>query len=182
MRALWTVGPYIRGLTGVLREANVGTNFYWLTGRRRAGRSPEEGVHVGKRSGGWSFGFRAWGEGFIYPAWEFTLPDGRSFSSPESQHEPSPFECLIHSRKDWVTKVFSAPGILVSEYGTEEPEVLEWLRVMEGPDEEQIAKERSLDWRGPTGYPILYSAGPRKGEPREWRDEEGFRFYDGEFF
>lgn len=129
----------------------MGTNFYWHHGAcGHCGRV--EVSHVGKRSAGWSFGFRGY------------------------RHDPedgllSPFGRPVLSRSDWAM-VFSARGRLFDEYGAEMANPGDWLDALEPPTPERKQWEDEERSRGRWHDP---------NDPRDWRDALGFRFYDGEF-
>ncbi|MEU7170355.1 hypothetical protein ABZ949_02540 [Micromonospora tulbaghiae] len=132
----------------------MGTNYYW---RDQPCGSCGRGdfLHVGKHSGGWSFGFRGY------------------------RHDPddglySPVGRSIVSRLDWRLLLADRPGRLVDEYGKQVDDPIAWLDAMVPPSAEQQQKEDRPQLRGPY-------APPRGTDPREWRDAEGFRFYDGDF-
>lgn len=129
----------------------MGTNFYWhQTACPTCKRF--DVLHVGKRSGGWSFGFRGYRH--------------------ETEDAQSPTGFPVESRADW-RKVFTEiPGRLVDEYGREEPDPLAWLDALEAPTLEQQRSEWSRERMGPFWQP---------DDPREWRDAEGFRFSNCEF-
>lgn len=140
----------------------MGTNFYWHEDcPEPCEHCAQEPVHVGKRSGGWSFGFRAYKHAPFdveHPEW------GYEFRSP--------FGASIESRADW-REVFTArAGRLVDEYGLEEADPVAWLDALTPPDVEQQRREWSREWMG-----SCWERDPK----REWRDAEGFRFYLGEF-
>lgn len=101
----------------------MGTNFYWhddaLVCMNACDHCAADAViHVGKRSAGWSFGFRAW-------------------------TEDSLFEFEIRSRADW-RKVFTdRAGSLVDEYGRVEEDPVAWLEALQPPDAVQINWENA---------------------------------------
>lgn len=71
---------------------------------------------------------------------------------------------------DWARLFKTVPGVLVTEYGTVIEHPLQFLAELEHPTEYQkkvenqrIGRHLSID------------------SNREWRDDEGFYFYDGEF-
>lgn len=128
----------------------MGTNFF-LTVNACGHCGRDDRLHVGRRSPGWSFGFRA------YP------------------HDPddgvwSPLGFPVRSRADW-RKVFELPGArLTDEYGDSVPDPVGWLDGLEAPSADQLAWERAKMgpyWRGDPQI--------------EWRDAEGFLFEIGEF-
>lgn len=129
----------------------MGTNFYWeLESCEHCGRSTS--VHVGKRSAGWSFGFRGY------------------------RHDPdnglySPLGFTVASRADWA-RVFADPhvGPLTDEYSVVVLDARAWLAGLDPPTLHQQMSES--EWMGPHWRP---------GDPSEWRDAEGFRFNDREF-
>ncbi|GIM89701.1 hypothetical protein [Paractinoplanes toevensis] len=127
----------------------MGTNYYLREHPcGSCGRSDE--LHVGKSSGGWSFGFR-----------------GYRHDPDDDRYSPTGYPVL--SRDDW-RKVFTdKPGRLVDEYGREVENPIEWLDALQPPDLKQQRWEGSnmgSYWRP---------------DARDWRDTEGFRFYDGDF-
>lgn len=138
----------------------MGTNFFWRFNACDHCERYNE-AHVGKRSGGWSFGFRAWPHKLMdenYPDWGY---------DPES-----PFGFEVMSRADW-REVFTVwLGRLFDEYGREEPDPLAWLDGLAVPDAEQIGKEDSPEWLGPYADTV---------RDRQHRDAEGFRFGAYEF-
>jgi len=77
----------------------------------------------------------------------------------------------IESIAHWERTFKTVPGILKDENGKEISHPLEFLAGLPRPTPEQQAVEDSPDTRG--GWPI--------DPEREWRDAEGFHFYDGEF-
>ncbi|WP_433731062.1 hypothetical protein ACQP2Y_21720 [Actinoplanes sp. CA-051413] len=140
----------------------MGTNFFYRTNVCGHCDRYQE-VHVGKRSAGWSFGFRG------YPHTLFDV------EHPEWGYDTeSPFGFPVLSRADW-RKVFAdTPGELWDEYGRRVDEPAVWLDQHEAPDDAQIRKEEgmtSIAW-----WVDGYSPGARS-----WRDAEGFRFDVGEF-
>lgn len=140
----------------------MGTNFYWRDSPCTHCERFEE-IHVGKRSAGWSFGFRAYPHRLMnadYPDWGF---------DPQS-----PFGFEVASRADW-RKVFAdRPGKLFTEYREEIEDPIAWLDGLQPPDADQIAKEDSMR-NGPSW------ADMRWHREREWRDPEGFHFGAYEF-
>lgn len=137
----------------------MGTNFYWHDRPCEHCNRYEE-IHVGKNSGGWSFGFRAWPHRL------------QNENYPEWGYEPaSPFGFPVESRADW-RKIFTErPGELFDEYSRRVDDPVAWLDGLTPPDLAQRRKEDSPAWRGP------YSG----IDSRDSRDAEGFRFYAGEF-
>lgn len=143
----------------------MGTNLVW---RDRpcdsCGRHDE--VHVGKRSAGWSFGFRAWPH--------------RLFNAehPDWGYDPqSPFGFPAESRADWRRVFTERRGELRDEYGEKVGDPLGWLDRLDPPDGAQQRWEddiRAESWRG------VGSAWPRPRD-EDWRDPEGFRFSAREF-
>lgn len=142
------------------RAVAIGTNFFWHDRPRRFNRSHDQTVHVGKRSAGWSFGFRAWPHQL---ANENHIDWGYDTESP--------FGFPVMSRTDWRRVFTERRGWLVDEYGRREADPAAWLDALVRPDLKQRAWENSPAARGPYG-------GRRDGEHR---DAEGFRFYAGEF-
>lgn len=101
----------------------MGTNFYWrdidLVCPNPCQHCGQQTVfHVGKSSGGWSFGFRGYTE------------------------EESPFGFPVMSRADW-RKVFARRGELTSEYRVEVDDPVAWLDELEPPTLPQIRNESS---------------------------------------
>lgn len=127
----------------------MGTNFY-LRERpcQSCGRSDD--IHVGKRSAGWSFGFR----GYRHD------PDDSVFSALGES---------VLSRADWRKFIARDGWRLLDEYGRQVDDPLAWLNELQAPDPQQRRWE--------DGHMGLYW----RPSERDWRDEEGFRFYDGEF-
>lgn len=138
----------------------MGTNFYWRD--RPCGSCGRfDDIHVGKRSAGWSFGFRAYRHELLnpnHPAW------GHSHVSP--------FGVPIRSRADWRTVFTTRTGALFDEYGKQISDPVMWLDGLIPPTPVQQRSEDSWERRGT--YAMI-------DEQREWRDVEGFRFYAGEF-
>jgi hypothetical protein len=82
---------------------------------------------------------------------------------------PGPLGTPVVSREDWVAVLESYPGRVVDEDGEQVADPVGWLRSLPAPD---VAQQRREDSRmGPFYRP----------DGRDWRDPEGFRFYDGEF-
>lgn len=140
----------------------MGTNYYWHEACagpcEHCGLQP---VHVGKSSAGWSFGFRAYKHEIVddeHPDWGYRFE--------------SPFGYPILSRADWRRVFTERTGELIDEYGQKVDHPLVWLDNLKPPDGGQRAKEWSREWMGPYW---------RLDADREWRDEDGFRFYAGEF-
>lgn len=137
----------------------MGTNYYWRDQPCAHCHRYEE-IHVGKNSGGWTFGFRAWPHRLLdeeHPEW--------------GHAETSPVGFAVFSRADW-RRVFSErTGELFDEYGARIADPVAWLDALEVPDEEQQRKENSPAWTG-------YVSGH---DDRRSRDAEGFRFWAGEF-
>lgn len=125
----------------------MGTNFYWReTPCGSCGRADE--LHVGKSSGGWSFGFQAY------------------------RHDPddgaiSPVGFPVVSRADWRRVFTEKPGRLVDEYGRGVPDPLGWLDELRPPTPEEQRSEWSRERMGSFWYP---------NDKDVWRDPEGFRF------
>ena len=140
----------------------MGTNYYWHD-QPCGSCSRFEVIHVGKSSAGWSFGFRGYRH-------ELTDPDHPDWGY---DHE-SPFGVPVLSRADWCRVLAGRPGRMVNEYGDEVADPIVWMQGLVAPSAEQQRKEDSPEWQGPFGRPL-------GSDPREWRDGEGFRFYDGEF-
>jgi hypothetical protein len=132
----------------------MGTNYYWHddpcpTCNRR------DVVHVGKKSAGWSFLFRAWPHvNPQYPEWDHLAE--------------SPFGRPVLSRDDWRWVFTYRPGRLFNEYGDEIDDPTGWLDSWEPPDGEQCDKETAWLAEGTYVRPVV-------------RDSEGFRFYADEF-
>lgn len=130
----------------------MGTNFYWReTPCGSCGRYDK--LHVGKNSGGWSFGFRG------YP------------------HNPddgiiSPVGYPVLSRADWRRVFTDKPGRLADEYGRDIPDPIDWLNTLTPPTLEQQRSEWSRERMGPFWDPT---------DIRDWRDPEDFRFASYEF-
>lgn len=139
----------------------MGTNFYW----RESCLNPCDhcglpDFHVGKRSAGWSFGFRAW---------RTVLMDD---DHPDWGHiEESPFGFEVRSRADWRRVFTSRSGLLMNEYGDVIDDAVAWLDALTPPDADKVRWE---DEHLSRGYFRLDSA-------EEWRDREGFRFCAREF-
>lgn len=127
----------------------VGTNYYLhqipCPSCQRSDR-----IHIGKWSGGWSFGFR----GYRHDPDEWLL---------------SPFGRAVLSRADWVQAIDGYDGHVLDEYGRQVDDPIAWLTAFVAPDARQCRWEDSN--MGPYWRP----------DEREWRDAEGFRFYDGDF-
>lgn len=79
----------------------------------------------------------------------------------------------IVSIADWAKLFKTTPGVLANEYGLVIENPLQFLADLERPSIEQQQLEDSPEWRG--GW------SPRPDLDTEWRDSEGFAFYDGEF-
>lgn len=116
-------------------------------------------IHVGKKSWGWSFGFRAYRHELL------------NVDHPEWGHEPeSPLGFPVMSRADWRKVLTETPGELWDEYGEQvQGDPVAWLDEWEPPDAKQIATEEAN-----THWPPYMT---RTG----WRDPDGFRFDDREF-
>lgn len=95
----------------------MGTNFYWHDSPC-AGCGRYDEVHVGKRSMGWSFGFRGY-----------------------RAAEDSVLARPVQARADWRQVFVERRGVLLDEYGAEYPEPLVWLGEIEAPSAEQVRKE-----------------------------------------
>lgn len=104
----------------------MGTNFYW---RDRpcssCGRHDDE-IHVGKRSRGWSFGFRGYRDA-----------------------NTSPTGFAVESRADWRLVFTKLAGDLFDEDGVQVPDPVAWLDALEAPSLEQQRREWSREWMGP---------------------------------
>lgn len=79
----------------------------------------------------------------------------------------------IVSLADWARVFKTTPGILVDENDIVVEDPLRFLATLIRPDKAQQEKEDSPEWRG--------SFSPHPDPETEWRDAEGFRFYNGEF-
>lgn len=79
----------------------------------------------------------------------------------------------IVSISDWEKLFKTVPGVLVDEEERVVENPLEFLHELERPTKEQQEDEDSPDRRG--------AWSPRPDPLTEWRDSEGFAFYDGEF-
>ena len=79
----------------------------------------------------------------------------------------------IVSVADWARVFKTVPGVLVDEEGRVIENPLQFLAELEHPSEAQQRSEDSPERRGRWS--------PRPDPNTEWRDEEGFAFYDGEF-
>ena len=122
----------------------MGTNYYYhINICEHCNRS--DSFHVGKKSMGLTFHFRAY-------RGEQEIPDVVSFA-------------------DWAKVFKTKAGILVDENEAIIDNPLEFLAKLERPTPGQQAFEDSPEVR--SGLPL----DPQK----EWRDTEGFYFYDGEF-
>ncbi len=71
---------------------------------------------------------------------------------------------------DWIRMFSATPGVLVDEYDRVIPDPLQFLAELERPSKAQQRSEDSPERRS-----------SRPDQATEWRDEEGFTFYDGEF-
>lgn len=140
----------------------MGTNFYYRINICEHCDRYEQ-VHVGKRSAGWSFGFRAWPHRLMnadYPEWGYD--------------PASPFGFEVMSRADWRKAFTEHPGKLFDEYGREGFDPIGWLDALEPPDDELLAREDSMR-TGPHWLDMSWH------KEREWRDPEGFHFGAYEF-
>lgn len=142
----------------------MGTNFYWHYNIcQYCGR--HDSAHVGKRSMGWSFSFRAWPHKLqdeSFPDWGY--------------HPESPFGFEVMSRADWRRVFEEFPGTLYDEYNREEAEdPIAWLMGLEAPTQEQ------LNWESAQRYTWNSEAFTNAYERFEHRDPEGFRFGAYEF-
>lgn len=79
----------------------------------------------------------------------------------------------IVSLADWTRLFKTTPGILVDELDRVIEDPLKFLAKLDRPTSEQQKYEDSPAWRG--------SATPQPDPATEWRDAEGFAFYDGYF-
>lgn len=138
----------------------MGTNFYYRHASCDSCGRYEE-THVGKRSAGWSFGFR----GYRHELEDEARPDWGYVTS-------SPFGFPVLSRADWRKVFVEHPGELRDEYGETIYDPLGWLDALPPPDVDKLSWENSLEANGSFYDPT---------DPRRWRDAEGFRFWDGEF-
>lgn len=77
------------------------------------------------------------------------------------------------SLADWADLFRTTNGVLTDEYGRTIEDPLQFLAELERPTLEQQESEDSPARRG--------SWSPRPDPATEWRDPEGFAFYDGEF-
>lgn len=124
----------------------MGTNYYYhINPCQHCNRS--DVLHVGKKSMGWTFGFRA-------------------YRGLEGHQD-------IVSLADWARVFKTVPGILVDENEVVVDDPMRFLTELERPSVGQQELEDSPQRRGP--------ASPHPVAEHEWRDAEGFRFYDGEF-
>lgn len=126
----------------------MGINYYYHTNIcEHCQRS--NALHVGKKSGGWTFRFQG-------------------YNSSQRDGVPD-----IHSLADWARLFKTTTGILVDEEERVISDPLQFLAELERPTKEQQEKEDSPEWRG--------LASPHPDPEHEWRDPEGFAFYDGDF-
>lgn len=120
----------------------MGTNFYARqTPCPSCSRADE--IHIGKRSGGWSFGFRGY---------RHTPDDGLI----------SPFGVPVLSRAEWLRALDGYDGRVFDEYGSEVADPLEWLKSLQPPDPRQRRWEDDhmgpywrpdeRTWRDPEGF------------------------------
>lgn len=79
----------------------------------------------------------------------------------------------IISVADWARLFKTTPGVLVDECDREIESPLQFLAELEHPTLAQQHSEDSPERRGRWS--------PRPDPDTEWRDEEGFAFYDGVF-
>lgn len=115
-------------------------------------------AHIGKKSFGWSFGFRAYEHKLIseeHPDWGYD--------------QKSPFGFPVLSRADWLRALVEFKGDVFDEYGRRVEAPVTWLSTLEPPDLDLQRREDEM-----TSYPSYY-------EVTGWRDPEGFRFEPREF-
>lgn len=79
----------------------------------------------------------------------------------------------IISLADWAQLFKTTKGVLMDEYDRVIEDPLKFLMELERPTKAQQESEDSEKRRGPWS--------PRPDPLTEWRDPEGFAFYDGEF-
>jgi hypothetical protein len=135
----------------------VGTNYVLRQTECPACHRTDE-IHIGKKSHGWSFSFRGYRHQLLdpsHPDWGF-------------EHN-SPFGEPVLSRADWIRVVGGYDGRVFDEYHREIADPVAWLKGLEPPDARQQRWED--EHMGSFWQP----------DERDWRDAEGFRFYDGEF-
>lgn len=108
----------------------MGTNYFLrFNACECCGRYDE--AHIGKKSMGWSFAFRAYG-------------------GPHADESPFGFD--VHSRADWRRALATVAGKVFDEYGREvEERPLLWLGGLEPPDRRQQVFENEE-----SHYPIWY--------------------------
>lgn len=135
----------------------MSTNFFFRTLECGSCQRFDQ-YHVGKRSSGWSFGFR----GYQHSLLNESHP-GRGSASE------SPLGRPIRSRSDWRELFTVVPGTLWDQYGGHQPDPLTWLADLPAPNIQQQHDEDAR-CRSPWG-----------SQRNSWRDPEGFRFYHGEF-
>lgn len=123
----------------------MGTNYYYHTDICEHCKRSNK-IHVGKKSFGWAFHFRA--------------------------HRVADDVSII-SVSDWERFFKTTPGILADEYDRVVEDPLKWLAELDRPTKQQQEDEDSPTRRG--------SWSPHPDPRTEWRDSEGFAFYDGEF-
>lgn len=108
----------------------MGTNFYWIDNQivcpNPCAHCNQEPIHVGKRSAGWSFGFRGWRDA-----------------------EESPFGIVVDTRKVWAHIMRTRSGILRNEYGDIEENPLAWIELLKPPDDATFKWENSVEACGP---------------------------------
>jgi hypothetical protein len=123
----------------------MGTNFY-LRQPECSGCGRYDEYHIGKRSAGWSFGFRG-------------------YRDVEDDHPLG----VVTSRAQWVQAVGRLGWTVFDEYRRQVPDPVAFLCDLEAPslDQQQWERGHMGSYYWPTD--------------RDWRDPEGFRFYDGEF-
>lgn len=125
----------------------MGMNYYYTVNVcEHCGRS--DVLHVGKKSSGWTFHFRA-----------YRIDTGAKYD--------------ITSVADWAKMFKNIPGIFSDENEHIIALPLNFLAELEHPTPFQIVSEDSPERRGHWS--------PRPDPATEWRDEEGFAFYDGVF-
>lgn len=125
----------------------MGTNFFWRTPAcDHCGRSDGD-LHVGKRSGGWSFLFR-----------------GYRHDADDEVRSPAGF--AVESRVDWRRVFATVSGVLVDEYDDAIPDPLAWLDALQPPDPAQVAWEdgeytryrlNRLDVRDPERFRVSFT-------------------------
>jgi len=141
----------------------MGTNYYWRDNPCGSCKRYEE-IHVGKKSAGWTFGFRAY---------QHRLLDSEH---PEWGYDPaSPFASEVMSRADWREIFSERPGELRDEYGRQVDDPIAWIDGLEPPDANAIAWEDAQRGTWPSeAFVAAYG-------DKEHRDPEGFHFGAYEF-